>query len=104
MVEIMYSDEAFAELQRRVEALEMQLAAEREVSAAVAEGNRNVPAIVAALRKRAGALTAPRGEGFPGHAGIFEHPADAERRVWLGSELYGLASQIEQDLTTEGKN
>jgi hypothetical protein len=104
MVEIMYSDKAFAELQRRVEALEMQLAAEREVGAAVAAGNRNVPAIVTALRERAEMLTAPRAEGFARHQGVFEHPADVDRRMWLGSELLALANQIEQDITTERKN
>jgi hypothetical protein len=102
--EVTGAEDALAELRRRVDALEVQLAAEREVSAAVAEGNRNVPAIVAALRKRADALTAPRAESFARHQGVFEHPADVDRRMWLGNELYTLADQIEQDLTTERKN
>jgi hypothetical protein len=99
----MCSDEDFTELRRRVDALEVRLAAEREVGAAVAEGNKNVPAIVAALRKRAEALTAVRAPGF-GHAGIFEHPDDVERRTWLGRELYALAAEIEQAPATERKN
>ena len=96
----MCTDHDFAELRRRVDELEVALATEREVSAVVAEGNKSVPAITAALRRRAEALLAPRAEGFAGHQGIFEHPYDVDRRMWLGNELHALANEIEKETTT----
>jgi hypothetical protein len=83
-----------ADLRRRVEALEVALAAEREVGSVVAAGHKTIPAIAAALRNRGDLLLDVRG---PGRPGIHEHPADVERRIWLGQELHALAQVIEEE-------
>ena len=94
--EVIGAEEALAEMRARVEALEAALHAERTVGEAVAEGKTTIAEIAAALRARGSALLEPRTPEPAGRCGIFEHPADVDRRMWLGTQLITLADEIEK--------